>query len=80
MEISTLTLISTDELLAELISRYDNSVFVGEKNHRKDSDSFIQKSRYEGDRVICLGLCEWIKHDIVDALTKDADDIDVQDT
>lgn len=55
-----LSLIPTDDLLTEVMLRFDSSVFAGHKRLAEDGPMKSLKSRYRrwsGDRTVCSGMC-----------------------
>lgn len=53
--------VTTEELVAELMDRFDHVVFNG----RKDSDKgIVELKDYQGDTTILLGLCLKLSHSI----------------
>lgn len=55
-----LGLVSTDELLIEVMKRFDSSIFAGHKNLADQGPMKTVRSRYRrwnGDRSVCSGLC-----------------------
>lgn len=67
MVLKDIHLYTDAELLSELLSRYDFSVFAARKQVTA-GDSFIMR-RYSGDKMVCRGLCS-----VIDTLI--ADDIE----
>lgn len=52
-----LQLLSTEEVLTELFSRFPNATFVGQKEHDNVTASAKKVMwRYKGDPFLCLGL------------------------
>ncbi len=54
---SSLNLIPTDELIAEVAARFDWAVFMGRKITQGDAKWEV-KRRYKGDVYVCLGLAD----------------------
>ena len=55
---SALTLIATDELIIELLSRYDHAIFAGIKNRPTDEHphATLRSWRYVGNEHIAVSL------------------------
>ena len=57
-----LNLIPTSELLDEIFSRFDHSVFKGCK---KETDkNYVNTFDFFGDHAICSGMCNELIHEI----------------
>ena len=50
-----LNLVSTKELILEVLKRFDHCLIVGLQERQKDSHRF--EIEFNGDVVKCLGLC-----------------------
>ena len=66
-------LVSTDELLDEIFSRFDHIIFCGMKVKIKGNDNYYEK-RYEGNYATAIGLCDIVK----DHILNDFDEEDVE--
>ncbi len=53
-----LTLASTDDLLDELFSRSDSTIFAAYQNRSKDEQWYVR--RWQGGNIPCLGLARFI--------------------
>lgn len=52
-----LTFFTTDDLLDEIVSRYDSCVFVGTANRTSEMDD--GSVYWRGDAIACAGLCSY---------------------
>jgi hypothetical protein len=71
-----ISLVTTQDLLAELLSRFDVGV-VSLIQHRREEDDFSEQyvvHQWVGHELVCLGLVEQIKLHILDSLESDSDD------
>lgn len=59
----SLELTPTDDLLEELIARFDHCVFVGMKD-ASEVGEFVQR-QWNGGIVTCAGLCNWMNHKLM---------------
>ena len=59
-----INLVSTNELIGELLSRYDNSIFCGVKKSVKEDEDYYDR-HYLGDNEACIGLCDIVKSKIL---------------
>jgi len=66
-----LTLISTSDLLDELMDRHDSSIFASFQN-RTDKEMWYMR-RWQGGNIPCLGLARFIQRRIEEA----CDEMDV---
>ena len=62
--IEELNLFSTEDLLSELFSRYDNAVFIGSVPHTMEHDELNR--RWYGDAIKCIGLASYMQKFICD--------------
>jgi hypothetical protein len=56
-----LALISTQELVSAVMSRFDSAIFMGVQNSVKTGQDAYYHN-YSGCKASCLGLCEVIKN------------------
>lgn len=57
-------LISTEDLLAEVFSRYDTAVFGGIRRNSKDAKKTIFKLDFTGDAICALGVAAMLQDSI----------------
>ena len=60
---TALDLVSTDDLINQLASRYDHAVFAGVKVERAPRQD-IESLRWKGNNRICQGLCAHLTAEI----------------
>lgn len=72
-----LNFISTDALLDELSSRYEQYVFMGTKSQK---DNEIWKRKYKGTLPACLGLCTLIQQLLTEDWTKQQKELPTEET
>lgn len=63
-----LSLATTDDLLDELLRRFDCAVFAGCRDHCEDEDGRVvemREYRQHGQMLACVGLANWIGHIIL---------------
>jgi hypothetical protein len=53
--------VSTEDIVAELMSRFDDVVFMGRRQHGKDS---VELKDYQGDHTTLMGMCAKLNHSI----------------
>lgn len=70
---SDLKFIPTDELLGELCSRFEHSVFAGLQSKVFSKNDCHTKKHFEGNHATCAGLCSQLQYLI------NKDDIDSAD-
>lgn len=61
----------TDELIAELMRRYDHAVFAGIKDAPGDPDAYIRTARWQGNSDTVAGLCTRIGYLAIKASDED---------
>jgi len=59
-----LSLVSTDDLLEELMNRYQTSAIGLWRPHKSDETKAICKTRWHGDTFVAMGLCSGIQHEL----------------
>lgn len=57
-------LIPSDDLIEELMSRYDDVIFCG-RQIKDTQDNTHRVRQYKGDFEVCIGLAEEVKHQII---------------
>jgi len=62
-----LQLVPIEELLSEVMKRFDHSVFCGHREV-KDDGSYYEKGDWHGSERMGVALCEMLKQRIVDHL------------
>ena len=62
---SDLSLISTDDLISELESRHDASIFAAIQNRTQETSWYYR--RWDGGNIPCLGLARFIGRRIEEA-------------
>ena len=62
-----LSLISTDDLIAELLNRHDHAIFMGLKNPRQDEVTTVR--RWKGNSITCSGLCNSLSRSALNDFT-----------
>ena len=61
---TNLSLVSLDDLLNEVFSRFDGCIFMGVQRETKvNVDNYFR--RWSGGRATCLGLC-YLLHKIIE--------------
>lgn len=58
-------LIPTEELLKELLNRFDHAIFMGIKVYKEQGGEITSVRRWIGNSYTCCGLCESIKRSIL---------------
>lgn len=68
-------LTSTDDLIAELKSRYEHIVIGAIRTAVKVPGDMVTVRNWKGDYTVCVGLCSQLEADINDANYKAEKDI-----
>lgn len=71
-----LALFTSDELLDELASRFDEMVFAARAAHDPKNDRSLRQYRINGDTMICSGLAQWVSLVSLDASDEGSEDYD----
>jgi len=58
-ELREIQLIQTDELIDELMQRFDVSIFIGHKKSDKKRGAYVWHTK--GDRFTLLGLVDYLR-------------------
>lgn len=59
---SDLNLIPTQDLIHNLINRFDNAVFVGMQVAYEGKETILTRRKYKGNFAVCAGLCTQMIH------------------
>lgn len=59
-----LSFVSTDDLLKELLIRFDHAVFMGRKDRNGNKDMLFYR-KFMGDAHLCMGM----SHDLIDYIS-----------
>ena len=62
---SNLSLIPAEDLLNELMRRFDDVVFKGRRKDDLKPTDHVAMYDWKGEHVICLGLCTEIQFDVL---------------
>lgn len=68
-----INLCSTNELLEELLSRFDHCIFAAMKI--RDNETKITKRKYKGDVDICISLAQKIQQFVYENWQKNEENI-----
>lgn len=71
-----LALFTSDELLDELASRFDEMVFAARAMHDQDGQRSLRQYRISGDTMICSGLAQWVSLVSLEASDEGSEDYD----
>lgn len=66
-------LMSTDDLITELKNRSENIVIVYNTPDKTDNDKQHLHYEYRGEWLMCLGLLDYVREEIIDKNQRDDD-------
>ena len=77
---TTVELATVDELLNELVTRYDGLIFAGRvvntEGHTIEDVSRSIRWRFQGDELMCIGLAEHVKDQALGVLRSRSEPIE----
>lgn len=71
-----LALFTSDELLDELVSRFDDLVFAARVAQDQDGQRTMRQYRIGGDTMACSGLAQWVALVALESADEGSEDYD----
>lgn len=76
---SNMELIPTDDLITEILKRFDHAVFMGIQCRGGENNDIYNIRRWRGNSYTCCGLSESLKRSILNEYEDNEEPIDKED-